>query len=423
MSSLGQKALLCKITLALLTLDGCAQQVASDIQYTKRMFQHHYAGIGETVESIAKFYGMTKDELILINQLRPPYRITKGHRLHVHKREFFERGSEVNEDLPLPNAIERDRDNLDIYDQEDYPGPKVNSIPRTAHVVVKRKGLGKIFLPIIAAGGMLAALRPRMAFAAPTGSGNGGDSSSISRVPGAGAGGRLPGGHRNPTANSWTQFAGGGDSPDFDPSDPTLPPIVTRSEVINARQGGSGGAFLKSTALPLLGLATGGLGIGAALINATLSGVKKKASIKQSMMSQNCCGTRPCFTWPVNNQGRKFRVDAKNNRIEIFNTHNERYVRPANGGVIKKIIAPNSTGNLNMYTVVITHNTKQCRSTYETVYSGLVKIPNTLHVGREVNRDMVIGEIKPCCKDSKLFFQILDSGIPVTNTRRYLPGI
>ena len=123
------------------------------------------------------------------------------------------------------------------------------------------------------------------------------------------------------------------------------------------------------------------------------------------------------------NQGRKFLVDTKNQRIKIFNTHNERYVRPANGGVIKKIIAPNSTGNLNMYTVVISHSTSTCRSTYETIYSGLVKIPNTLRIGREVNRDMVIGEIKPCCKDSKLFFQILDSGVPVKDTRRYLPGV
>lgn len=415
MSSPGQKALLFKITMALLTLDGCAQQVATDIEYTKRMFQHHYVGIGETIEGIAKFYGMTKDELILINQLRPPYQLSKGRRLHVHKRQFFDRGSEITEDPPLPNHIERDRDNLDIDDLEDYPGPKVNSIPRTAHVVVKRKGLGKLFVPIIAAGGLLATLRPRMAFAAKDGSGGRAPSSSV--VTTSPSGGKI--GTGKPQAGNFSQmFEGGGSGDD-------AAPIVTRSEITNGGKSGGGGAFLKSTALPLLGLATGGLGLGAALINATVGGVRKKASVgaKPSMMLQNCCGTRPCFTWPVNNQGRKFLIDTKNKRIKIFNTHNERYVRPANGGVIEKIIAPSSTGNLNMYTVVINHSTNQCRSTYKTVYSGLVKIPNTLHVGREVNRDMVIGEIKPCCNDSLLFFQILDSGEPVKNTRRYLPGV
>lgn len=399
MSSSGQKALLCKITLALLILDGCAQQVATDIEYTKRMFQHHYVNIGETIEGIAKFYGMTKDELILINQLRPPYHMSKGRRLHVHKRQFFDRGSEVTEDPPLPSYIERDRGNLDIDDLEDYPGPKVNSIPRTTHVVVKRKGLGKLFIPIIAAGGALAALRPRMAFAKTPHKSSTGD------------------GKKNLRADAWSQF---GDSGGDDPA-----PIVTRSEIINTGKSGGGGAFLKNTALPLLGLATGGVGLGAALINATLGGVRRKtggnASLKPSMMLQNCCGTRPCFTWPINNQGRKFLIDA-NRRIKIVNTHNERYVRPANGGVIEKIITPSNTGNLHMYTVVINHSTSQCKSTYKTVYSGLVKVPNTLHVGREVNRDMVIGEIKPCCKDSMLFFQILDSGEPVRDTRRYLPG-
>lgn len=420
MSSLGQKALLCKITLALLMLNGCAQQVASDIQYTKRMFQHHYVASGETIEGIAKFYGMTKDELILINQLRPPYQMWKGHRLHVHKRKFFDRGSEITEDPSLPSHIERDRDNLDITDLEDYPGPKTNKIPRTTHVVVKRKGLGKIFLPIIAAGGALAALRPRMAFAANdrslpsstvVSSGRSSPSSTL-------VSNRTNSGATKPQANLGQFFGGNNNGEDGSA------PIFTRSDLANERKSRAGG-FLKSTALPLLGLATGGVGLGAALINATLGGIKKKtsASAKPSMALQNCCGTKPCFTWPVNNQGRKFLVDAKNNRIKIINTHNERYVRPANGGVIKKIIAPSSTGNLNMYTVVISHSTPTCRSTYETVYSGLVKIPNTLHVGREINRDMVIGEIKPCCNDSKLFFQILDSGIPVTNTRRYLPGV
>lgn len=415
MSSLGQKALLCKITLALLMLNGCAQQVASDIQYTKRMFQHHYVALGETIEGIAKFYGMTKDELILINQLRPPYQISKGHRLHVHKRKFFDRGSEITEDPPLPSHIERDRDNLDITDLEDYPGPKINKIPRTTHVVVKRKGLGKIFIPIIAAGGALAALRPRMAFAAPSNSSSSDRSSPSSTVVST----RANNGNVKPQANLGQFFGGNKNGQDGSA------PIFTRSDLANERKSSGGGAFLKSTALPLLGLATGGVGLGAALINATLGGMKKKTSAgaKPSMMLQNCCGTRPCFTWPVNNEGRKFWVDKKNKRIKIFNTHNERYVRPANGGVIKQIIAPNSTGNLNMYTVVISHSTKTCRSTYETVYSGLVKIPNTLHVGREINRDMVIGEVKPCCNDSYLFFQILDSGIPVTNTRRYLPGV
>lgn len=412
MSSPGQKALLFKITLALLTLDGCAQQVATDIEYTKRMFQHHYVGIGETIEGIAKFYGMTKDELILINQLRPPYQMSKGRRLHVHKRQFFDRGSEITEDPPLPNHIERDRDNLDIYDQEDYPGPKVNRIPRTAHVVVKRKGLGKLFIPIIAAGGLLATLKPRMAFAAAKDRSGGPDDGTSSSLGVA----KRP---VKPQAGNFSQMFAGGESGD------DAAPIFTRSEITNGRKSGGGGAFLKSTALPLLGLATGGLGLGAALINATVGGIRKKASVgaKPSMMLQNCCGTRPCFTWPVNNQGRKFLIDTKNKRIKIFNTHNERYIRPANGGVIEKIIAPNSTGNLNMYTVVINHSTSQCRSTYKTVYAGLVKIPNTLHVGREVNRDMVIGEIKPCCNDSLLFFQILDSGAPVKNTRRYLPGV
>lgn len=422
MSSLGQKALLFKITLALLALDGCAQQVATDIEYTKRMFQHHYVSVGETLEGIAKFYGMTKEELILINQLRPPYRVTKGHRLHVHKREFFDRGSEITEDPPLPNSIERDRDNLDITDLEDYPGPKTNSIPRTTHVVVKRKGLGKLFLPIIAAGGALAALRPRMAFAS-----NGSGSSPLT---GSGLGGGNPG-NSNPSSSTGGGRRLGTGNPHasnanlFDNNDGnTTAPIFTRFDLANERKSGAGG-FFKSTALPLLGLATGGVGLGAALINATLGGMKKKTSVraKSSLVLQNCCGTRPCFTWPINNQGRKFLIDAKNQRIKIFNTHNERYVRPANGGVIKKIIAPSSTGNLNMYTVVISHSTSTCRSTYETIYSGLVKIPNTLRVGREVNRDMVIGEIKPCCKDSKLFFQILDSGMPVKDTRRYLPGI
>lgn len=409
MSSSCQKALLFKITLALLTLDGCAQQVATDIEYTKRMFQHHYVGIGETIEGIAKFYGMTKDELILINQLRPPYQLSKGRRLHVHKRQFFDRGSEVTEDPPLPNAIERDRDNLDIDDLEDYPGPKVNSIPRTTHVVVRRKGLGKLFMPIIAAGGLLATLRPRMAFAANKAEGGGG--------------------HQNVQADARNQFGGGGGGGSGSSGSSggnTSAPIITRSEIINRGKSSNGGGFFKSTALPVLGLATGGIGLGAALINAALGGVRKKSSVraKSSMILQNCCSTRPCFTWPVNDKGRKFLIDAKNKRIKIFNTHNERYVRPASGGVIEKIIAPSNTGNLNMYTVVVNHSTKQCRSTYQTIYSGLVKIPNTLHVGRAVNRDMVIGELKPRCEeDSKLSFQILDSGIPVANTRRYLPGL
>lgn len=415
MSSFGQKALLFKITLALLALDGCGQQIATDIQYTKRMFQHHYVGAGETIEGIAKFYGMTKDELILINQLRPPYQVSKGRRLHVHKRQFFDRGSEITEDPPLPSQIERDRDNLNINDLEDYPGPKVNSIPRTTHVVVKRKALfGKMCLPIIAAGGLLAAMRPRMAFATPE-KGEGGGGTTVTTNSSSGRKGIG-----KPQAANFSHMFEGGNSGDG------AAPIVTRTEFTNGGKSGNGGAFFKSTALPLLGLATGGLGLGAALINATIGGMKKKtgASVgaKPSMMLQNCCGTRPCFTWPVNNQGRKFVIDAKNNRIKILNTYNERYVRPANGGVIEKIITPNSTGNLNMYTVVINHSTSQCKSTYKTVYSGLVKIPNTLHVGREVNRDMVIGEIKPCCNDSMLFFQILDSGEPVINTRRYLPG-
>ena len=403
MSSIGQKALLCKITLALLTLDGCGQQVASDIQYTKRMFQFHYVNAGETLESIAKFYGMTKEELTLINQLVPPYNITKGRRLHVHKRKFFERGAEAAEELPLPNAIERDKDNLDIKDLEDYPGPKTNRIPRTTHVVVKRTGLGKVFVPIIAAGGALAALRPRMAFASEP-KGDASNSWSNNRS----------GGRGRPQAGNFSQMFRAGSGDGFDGS----PPIVTRAELLGNNRGGAGG-FLKSTALPLLGLATGGVGLGAALINTAIGG-KKFVAAKGL---QNCCGSKPCFTWPVNNQDRKFKIDGKNQRIEIFNTHNERYVRPANGGVIEKIIAPTNTGNLNMYTVVVNHSTPQCRSTYKTVYSGLVKIPNTLHVGREINRDMVIGEIKPCCKDSKLFFQILDSDVPVKRTQRYLPSV
>ena len=397
MSSPSQKALLCKITLALLMLDGCVQQDASDIEYTKRIYQHHYVHRGETLDDVAKFYRMSRADLIEINQLKPPYHLAKGRRLHVHKRTFIERGKEVTGDPSLPGHIERDKHNLHLHDAEAYSGG-ASGLPRSTHVIVKRKGLAKLFLPLVVVGGALAALRPRTAFAAPTLNSGGMPTASSNAMS-----------VKKPIASNSNQFFGGDGAA----------PIVTRAGLPGSRKSGTA-AFFKNTALPLLGLATGGVGLGAALINATLNSKKKPRPVATF---QNCCGTKPCFTWPVNNQGRKFVIDKKNKRIKICNTYNERYVRAANGGVIEKIIAPKNTGNLHMYTIVINHSSPYCKSTYKTVYSGLVKIPDALRVGRMVNRDVILGEIKPCCKGSFLFFQILDSGIPVRNTRRYLPGV
>jgi|GEM_PF-5832482 len=405
MVSIKQKILLSKISLALLVLDGCVLEklYAASIEYKPRMFQHHYVNPGETLDGIAKFYGMTKKELSFINQLRPGYPLTKGRRLHVHRRKFLHRKS--LEERFLSKRISKDLDNLDVYDPEDA-GPNVGRMPRTTHVIVKRLGLfPKLCSPFIAAGGALAALRPRMAFAGGLGAESPDTKDYTIRT----------GGKRKPQASNFNQTFEGDGGENFD-----APPIVTRNEFLGQK---NGGGFLKSTALPLLGLATGGAGFGAALISTALGSKKKGIATTTGKSYQNCCGTRPCFTWPVNNEDRKFIVDKKNNRIKILNTRNERYVRPANSGIIEKIITPHNTGNLNMYTVVISHDTSQCRSTYKTVYSGLVKVPNTLHVGREVNRDMVIGEIKPCCQDSGLFFQILDSDVPVKSTKRYLPSI
>ncbi len=439
MSSIKQKLLLCKITMALFVLDGCVpQQVATDIEYQKRMFQFHYVRRGDTLESVSKLYDMSEKDLIYINHLKSPYHLTSGMRLHVHKKGFTDHVGEVMEDPKLPHHIERDKGNLELTDQEDFPGPKKNRIPRTAHVVARHKGLGKLFVPLIAAGGALATLSPKIAFAAGpkggTGSvGSGGSIPSGKTFPGGSAGKKITADPSDPPGNLASGSSGNhlmkkgqgklmaANIPGSFLDGDGQAPIVMRSALQKGEEEVED--LLKETALPVLGLATGGLGLGAALISSLENHKKVPVVRTAAATTSGCCGSNPCFTWPVNNKGRNFVFDPKNRRIVILNTHSERYVRAASSGVISKIIAPTNTANMNMYTIIIDHSTPQCNSTYRSVYSGLVKIPDTITVGRTVNRDMVIGEIKPCCNDSRLFFQILDSGIPVKNTRRYLPGV
>ena len=441
-----KQRLLLKISIALFVLDGCSKQDAANIEFTDRMFQLHYVKSGETVESIAKAYSMSKEDLIKINQLKSPFKLAVKQRLHVHKK-FFSTRDEVTEEKEVPEHVEKVRKNLIIRDPEIRSKPtfsRTGVMPKTSPVVVRHTGLGKVLLPIGALAATAAALKPGVSLAAPNvGSGTGNSSSAFSPAV------QFPSRSRRssvPAIPSGTDSSGNNTADDIAPDNDNSPPnkpqqpnpsnstssnLPNISGVIPAGSTSGSSNTLKGTpvfaaltaSVPVLGaaglLASGlkGGGIGGAIM-----------SSKDPRLKTFGCDARPCFVWPIGNKERKFvhtnlkkETPAKKGGIYILNSRGERFVRPANHGIIEKVIRPQNTGNRQLFTVVINHSYGQCKSGYKTVYADLTKISKWLEPGYFVGRDVIIGEIKPCC-NTKMFFQILDGDIPVKDTLRFLPN-
>jgi len=72
------------LMLTLVGVTGCAQNTPSSPPSENLMF--HTVRSGETLETIAKMYGITSHELALINGIGRPYTVYPGQKLKITSR-------------------------------------------------------------------------------------------------------------------------------------------------------------------------------------------------------------------------------------------------------------------------------------------------------------------------------------------------
>ncbi|MBM3468332.1 MAG: M23 family metallopeptidase [Alphaproteobacteria bacterium] len=92
------------------TLVGCVSRSGppASVIYDKKNTPYHIVKKGDSIASIARKYGMSKRELIRINELESPYRIVKGQRLLVraHKPSVAQKSKDIDEtEIPATEEV------------------------------------------------------------------------------------------------------------------------------------------------------------------------------------------------------------------------------------------------------------------------------------------------------------------------------
>lgn len=399
-----QDKVLSKINLALacLATANCSFLDAAEIIQTKRMWQQHYVQEGETIESIATHYRMKLDELAKINQIKKPYRIYKGQRLHVHKRNFDEvmqiKKTVVIEEKNKPNLVASEV----VLTAPKKPAP-------IEQIQINRQNKGKnpaaaLLLPLAAG----AALGVGAAKALKSGA----DSvSNSTRPPGIAP---RPVNIPVPRRGQSTQadipadqdFSNPGsffsDGPsEAPPPKPQLVSSATSPDIFAPKKDSLlKGALVSAATTTAVG--AGMLG----LKNLLSKGKAKenKDTIKEQVFKDNLC-VRVTFGWPINHSARQFKhinLENEDEGISIINTFKEFFVVPAFPGKIIDVQRPSMTED--KYTITVQHPCEHLTTVY-----GNIRIPKDegidpkALIGTYITKADAIGTINP---GDQLMFRI-----------------
>jgi lipoprotein NlpD len=104
-------------------LTGCAtREEAPEIEQIEDVTPYHTASESDTIGSIASKYGMTRQELIEVNGLKPPYQLYDGQKLIVYVKPGQQSAAPSDEEIDAVEPAEEDGTvPRDVVDEPENP--------------------------------------------------------------------------------------------------------------------------------------------------------------------------------------------------------------------------------------------------------------------------------------------------------------
>lgn len=128
---------ICRIALLALFLGGCAHDGENlpEVVQIKKIDPYHRVKGDDTVESIAKQYGMKRSEVIKLNKLEPPYHLYEGQKLIITPKVSDSEEASLDPDITVSTtnmddtpAIKSDDLNSDARTSIDETENKVSEV-------------------------------------------------------------------------------------------------------------------------------------------------------------------------------------------------------------------------------------------------------------------------------------------------------